>query len=100
MSGKLITHNIESVFDYDDFTISIDTTNEAYLSVSPLNPRDGGRPIDMVSSFNDFKGKLYIDVEDSKSGRHGGNEEYPYVEVKDSPFKIFYNSRSIVKWFL
>ena len=95
MSGKLITHNIESVFDYDDFTISIDTTNEAYLSVSPLNPRDGGRPIDMVSSFNDFKGKLYIDVQDSKSGRHGGNEEYPYVEVKDS-LKIFYNSKSIV----
>ena len=58
MSGKLITHNIESIFDYDDFTISIDTTNEAYLSVSPLNPRDGGRPIDMVSSFNDFKGEI------------------------------------------
>ena len=42
-----------------------------------------------------LKEKLYIDVQDSKSGRHGGNEEYPYVEVKDS-LKIFYNSKSIV----
>ncbi len=95
MSGKLITHNIESTFDYDDFSISIDTTDNAYLSVVPLNPRDGRRPIDMVSSFNNFKGTLYIDIHDSKSGRHGENEEYPYVEVKDS-LKIFYNSESIV----
>ena len=95
MSGKLITHNIQSEFDYDEFKVSIDSTNEAYLSIAPLNPRDGRGPIDMMSSFNDFKGQLYIDVKDSKSGRSNENSEYPYIEVKDS-LKIFYSSKNIV----
>ena len=95
VSGKFVAHNIESAFNYDDFTIAIDSSNMAYLSVNPLSARDGTRPIDMVSNFNRFNGKLFIDFSDSKSGRGIGNGSYPYLEVKDS-LKIFYNSPDIV----
>ena len=95
MSGKLITHNIESTFDYDEFMISIDTCDEAYLSVNPLSQKDGKRPIDMVSSFEGFNGDLYIDLKDSKSGRDEANKQYPFIDVKDS-LKIYYNGESTV----
>lgn len=95
MSGKLISHNIKSTFDYDEFMISIDTSDEAYLSVNPLSQRDGRGPIDMVSSFKGFNGQLFIDLKDSKSGRNGANKQYPYIDVKDS-LKIYYNGETTV----
>ena len=95
ISGKLITHNIESKFIYDEFIISIDSTDDAYLSVNPLSPSHGRGPIDMVSAFSHFNGQLHIDHPASKSGRHFDNSNFPYVEVKDS-VKVYYNSENTV----
>ena len=94
-SGKLITHNIESKFFYDEFIVSLDSTDEAYLSVNPLNPSHGRGPIDMVSSLGNFKAQLHIDYPESKSGRHFDNSRFPFVDVQDS-IKVFYNSKNTV----
>ncbi len=94
-SGKFLAHSIHSSFDYDSFSISIDSTDEAYLRVNPLNSRDGDRPIDMASSFYGFQGTLYIDDSTLRSGRNRYNSNYPYLDVKKE-LRVLYSSENIL----
>ena len=94
-SGKFLAHSIHSSFDYDSFSISIDSSSEAYLSVNPLSVRDGDEPIDMASSFSNFKGTLYIDDSTLRSGRNRYNSNFPYLEVKQE-LRILYSSENII----
>ncbi len=94
-SGKLWAHSINSSFDYDSFSITIDSADEAYLRVNPLNSRDGNDPIDMISSFSGFQGTLYIDDSTMKSGRNSYNSNFPYLEVQKN-LRILYSSEDIV----
>ncbi|MEJ6589160.1 MAG: hypothetical protein QNL43_05100 [Crocinitomicaceae bacterium] len=94
-SGKFLTHSIQSTFDYNSFSVQIDSTDQAYLKVTPLNPKDGKKRIDMVSSFTGFKGTLFIDDSLVRSGRNGYNGEYPYLDVKNN-LRVLYSANEIV----
>lgn len=93
-SGKFWAHSINSSFDYDSFSIIIDSTDAAYLRVNPLNRRDGNDAIDMASSFSGFQGTLYIDDSNVRSGRNLYNSNFPYLEVQKS-LRILYSSENI-----
>ncbi len=94
-SGKFLAHSIHSSFDYDSFSISIDSADEAYLRVNPLSRRDGDEPIDMASSFSGFQGTLYIDDSTLRSGRNRYNANFPYLDVKKA-LRVLYSSENIV----
>ncbi|MEJ6686844.1 MAG: hypothetical protein QNK70_06160 [Crocinitomicaceae bacterium] len=94
-SGKFLTHSIESTFDYNSFSVQFDSTDQAYLSVDPLDPIDGKKRIDMVSSFSAFQGTLFIDDSLIRSGRNAYNSEYPFLDVKNN-LRVLYSANDIV----
>ena len=95
-SGKFNTHSIRSTFDYNSFSIEIDSSDQTYLRVNPLSSRDGKSPIAMVSEISDFQGVLYIDDSTVRSGRSRYNMEYPFVEV-DKELRVLYSDANIVQ---
>lgn len=94
-SGKFLAHSINGLFDYDSFSIAIDSSDEAYLRVNPLTRNDGGQPIDMASSFSGFQGVLYIDDSTLRSGRNRYNSNYPYLDVQKK-LRVLYSAEDIV----
>jgi len=94
-SGKFNLHSVQSSFDYNSFSIRIDSADEAYFRVNPLSSVDGYSPIAMTSSISDFQGILYIDDSTLRSGRSRYNMEYPFIDVKKE-LRVLYSDKSIV----
>jgi len=95
-SGKMELNVLASTFNYSEFKFTILKTHKSLFKVSPLSPKDGTRPIAMLSSLNGIKGELFIDHPTNRSGMNQKFTDYPQIKVSQ-PSYVYYNSGAIFR---
>lgn len=94
--GKMEIDALASTFNYQEFKFSILKTHKSLYRVAPLSPRDGDKPIAMLSSLNGIKGELFIDHPTNRSGSNPDFHDYPKIKVSQ-PSYVYYNSKAIFR---
>lgn len=95
-SGKMEIDALASTFNYREFKFTILKTHKSLFRVSPLSPKDGKKPIAMLSSLNGVKGELFIDHPTNRSGMNSSFTDYPKIKVS-RPSYVYYNSDAIFR---
>ncbi len=93
-SGKLETNTQLASFDYEEFKINLEKTNESIFRIRPLQADHGTKGIPMVSSLTGLTGEILIDDPMNRSGNKKEFGNYPQLKSVNKT-KIFYNDESI-----
>jgi len=94
-AGKLEVEAELASFEYDEFKINLEKTNESLFRVRPLDKSHGTKGIPMVSSLRGITGEIFIDSVDNRSGNKDRGNFPKLIAVNSS--KIFYNSKDIYR---
>lgn len=95
-AGKLEVNAELASFDYDEFKIKLQKTNESLFRVRPMDKTHGTKGIAMKSSLFGITGEIFIDATDNRAGIKQGKEAYPKLTATNKS-KIFYNSEDIYR---
>jgi hypothetical protein len=90
-SGKIEIQTPLGFYNYSSNCFEISKSKKAVLYVDPITEREKNMSrIEMVSSFSNLSGKLYVDDISNRSGRNKEFGFYPKLNVS-KPCQIFYD---------
>ncbi|NVK66451.1 MAG: hypothetical protein HWE22_17800 [Flavobacteriales bacterium] len=95
-AGKLEVDAALASFNYDEFKIKLQKTNESLFRVRPMDKTHGTKGIAMKSSLYGVTGDIFIDDTDNRAGIKKGKEDFPKL-VAVNKSKIYYNSDDIYR---
>ncbi len=96
-AGMMDFHGRDLFFDYDEFSVALDSARTMQLYSPPLDPKERYENPNKITPIRtlieDITGKLYIDRPDNKSGLTD-NPEYPIMDATGNSF-IYYDAKSL-----
>lgn len=95
-AGKLETDAALASFNYENFVIKLQKTEESLFRIRPLDKTHGTSGIAMVSRLKGVTGEIQIDDPTNRSGVNTDFGAFPKL-VSVNTTKIFYNSQDIYR---